>query len=184
MSEASASKLLNIPNVLTVLRILLVPIFGFFLLGADQTEFNQWVCAFIFLIAATTDFIDGYWARKYQLVTNFGKIADPIADKALIGTALIGLSLLGEVAWWVTIVILVREIGITILRFRVISRGVIAASGGGKVKTVSQIVAIVAYLIPIQGWVLVVANVALGVALALTVLTGIDYIAKIRYAGK
>ena len=173
--------LVNIPNALTVMRLILVPIFGYFLLVAPQTTVNQWISATVFLVAALTDFIDGLWARRYGLITNFGKIADPIADKALIGTALVGLSLIGDIAWWVTAVILVREIAVTLLRFRVIKRGVIPASRGGKVKTVSQIVAIVAYLIPLGGWVIVVANTAIGVALALTVLTGIDYAAKVRY---
>ena len=173
--------LINIPNALTCLRLILVPIFGYLLLAAPQTTTNQWISATVFLVAALTDFMDGLWARRYGLITNFGKIADPIADKALIGTALVGLSLIGEVAWWVTVVILVREVAVTLLRFRVIKRGVIPASRGGKVKTVSQIVAIVAYLIPMGGWVTKVANTALGVALALTVLTGIDYAAKVRY---
>jgi CDP-diacylglycerol--glycerol-3-phosphate 3-phosphatidyltransferase len=173
--------LINIPNALTCLRLILVPIFGYLLLVAPQTTTNQWISASVFLVAALTDFMDGLWARRYGLITNFGKIADPIADKALIGTALVGLSLIGEVAWWVTVVILVREVAVTLLRFRVIKRGVIPASRGGKVKTVSQIVAIVAYLIPMGGWVTTVANTALGVALALTVLTGIDYAAKVRY---
>jgi CDP-diacylglycerol---glycerol-3-phosphate 3-phosphatidyltransferase len=173
--------LINIPNALTCLRLILVPIFGYLLLAAPQTTTNQWISATVFLVAALTDFMDGLWARRYGLITNFGKIADPIADKALIGTALVGLSLIGEVAWWVTVVILVREVAVTLLRFRVIKRGVLPASRGGKVKTVSQIVAIVAYLIPMGGWVTTVANTALGVALALTVLTGIDYAAKVRY---
>lgn len=172
---------LNVPNLLTIVRLILVPVFGYFLLIAEQTDRNQWISAGIFLIAALTDFVDGLWARKFGLITNFGKIADPIADKALIGTALVGLSIVGDIAWWVTAVILIREIGITLLRFWVIRRSVIPASAGGKVKTVSQIVAIVAYLVPVAGIVTSVANVALGIALALTVFTGVDYLAKIRY---
>ena len=134
----------------------------------------------MFLIAALTDLVDGVWARRYGLVTNFGKIADPIADKALIGTALIALSIQGEIAWWVTGVIIFREIAITLLRFWVIKQGVIPASRGGKVKTVSQIIAIVAFLIPLNGWVDAVAQMSLGVALALTITTGIDYVLKAR----
>lgn len=181
-NSETSSKVLNIPNFLTALRLAMVPIFGYLLLMAPQTDFNQWLSAIIFLVAALTDFVDGYWARKYGLITNFGKIADPIADKALIGTALVGLSILGEIAWWVTTVILVREIGITILRFMVIKRRVIPASRGGKVKTVSQIVAVIAFLVPLGGWVVEFANLSLGVALALTVLTGIDYVAKVFVA--
>ena len=173
---------LNVPNALTVARLLIVPLFGYLVLGVSQTQSAQWAGATIFLIAAITDLIDGVWARKYGLVTNFGKIADPIADKALIGTALVALSITGEIPWWVTGVILFREVAITIMRFWVINHGVIPASRGGKVKTVSQIIAIVAYLIPVSGWVEVVAQMSLGVALAMTIVTGIDYAVKVKYA--
>lgn len=173
---------LNIPNALTVARLLIVPVFGYLVLGVTQTQSAQWAGATIFLIAAITDLIDGAWARKYGLVTNFGKIADPIADKALIGTALVALSITGEIPWWVTGVILFREVAITIMRFWVINHGVIPASRGGKVKTVSQIIAIVAYLIPVSGWVEVVAQMSLGVALAMTIVTGIDYVVKVKLA--
>lgn len=173
---------LNVPNALTVARLLIVPLFGYLVLGVTQTQSAQWAGATIFLIAAITDLIDGVWARKYGLVTNFGKIADPIADKALIGTALVALSITGEIPWWVTGVILFREVAITIMRFWVINHGVIPASRGGKVKTVSQIIAIVAYLIPVPGWVEVVAQMSLGVALAMTIVTGIDYAVKVKLA--
>jgi CDP-diacylglycerol--glycerol-3-phosphate 3-phosphatidyltransferase len=173
---------LNIPNALTIARLLIVPLFGYLVLGVTQTQSAQWAGATIFLIAAITDLIDGVWARKYGLVTNFGKIADPIADKALIGTALVALSITGEIPWWVTGVILFREVAITIMRFWVINHGVIPASRGGKVKTVSQIIAIVAYLIPVSGWVEVVAQMSLGVALAMTIVTGIDYAVKVKFA--
>ena len=172
--------ILNIPNLLTVARLFMVPIFGYLVLAVEQTYSAQWASAAVFLIAALTDLVDGVWARRYGLVTNFGKIADPIADKALIGTALIALSIQGEIAWWVTGVIIFREIAITLLRFWVIKQGVIPASRGGKVKTVSQIIAIVAFLIPLNGWVDAVAQMSLGVALALTITTGIDYVLKAR----
>ena len=171
-----------ITNALTVARLLLVPIFGYLVLGVEQTQTAQWAGAALFLVAAITDRVDGVWARKYGLVTNFGKIADPIADKALIGTALVALSITGEIAWWVTGVILFREVAITIMRFWVINHGVIPASRGGKVKTVSQIVAIVAFLIPVSGWVDIVAQVSLGVALTLTIVTGIDYALKVKFS--
>jgi len=171
---------INIPNALTVARLLMVPVFGYLVLGVTQTQTAQWAGAIVFLIAAITDLVDGVWARKYGLITNFGKIADPIADKALIGTALIALSIMGEIPWWVTGVILFREIAITIMRFWVINHGVIPASRGGKVKTVSQIVAIVAFLIPVSGWVDLVAQMSLGVALAMTIVTGIDYALKVK----
>jgi CDP-diacylglycerol--glycerol-3-phosphate 3-phosphatidyltransferase len=172
--------LLNIPNALTVARLFMVPIFGYLVLAIEQTDSVQWASAIVFLIAALTDLVDGVWARRYGLVTNFGKIADPIADKALIGTALIALSIQGEIAWWVTGIIIFREVAITLMRFWVIKHGVIPASRGGKVKTVSQIIAIVAFLIPLNSWVDAVAQMSLGVALALTITTGIDYIIKAR----
>ena len=172
--------LLNIPNVLTIARLFMVPIFGYLVLAIEQSDSVQWASAMVFLIAALTDLVDGVWARHYGLVTNFGKIADPIADKALIGTALIALSIQDEIAWWVTGVIIFREVAITLMRFWVIKQGVIPASRGGKVKTVSQIIAIVAFLIPLNGWVDAVAQMSLGVALALTITTGIDYIIKAR----
>lgn len=171
---------LNIPNCLTVARLLMVPIFGYLVLALEQTTNVQWASAAVFLIAAITDLVDGVWARRYGLVTNFGKIADPIADKALIGTALVALSIQAEISWWVTGVIIFREVAITILRFWVIKHGVIPASRGGKVKTVSQIIAIVAFLVPIRGWVDMVAQMSLGVALALTITTGVDYVLKAR----
>jgi CDP-diacylglycerol--glycerol-3-phosphate 3-phosphatidyltransferase len=158
----------------------MVPIFGYLVLAIEQTDSVQWASAIVFLIAALTDLVDGVWARRYGLVTNFGKIADPIADKALIGTALIALSIQGEIAWWVTGIIIFREVAITLMRFWVIKHGVIPASRGGKVKTVSQIIAIVAFLIPLNSWVDAVAQMSLGVALALTITTGIDYIIKAR----
>jgi CDP-diacylglycerol--glycerol-3-phosphate 3-phosphatidyltransferase len=176
--------ILNIPNLLTVARLLMVPVFGYLVLASDQTNAVQWASATVFLVAALTDLIDGVWARRYGLVTNFGKIADPIADKALIGTALVALSIQGEIAWWVTAVIIFREVAVTLLRFWVIKQGVIPASRGGKVKTVSQIVAIVAFLIPLNGWVDAVAQMSLGVALALTITTGIDYVLKARILPK
>jgi CDP-diacylglycerol--glycerol-3-phosphate 3-phosphatidyltransferase len=175
---------LIIPNLLTVARLLMVPVFGYLVLGVEQTQSVQWASATVFLVAALTDLVDGVWARRYGLVTNFGKIADPIADKALIGTALVALSIQGDIAWWVTIVIILREVAVTLLRFWVIKKGVIPASRGGKLKTVSQIVAIVAFLIPLHGWVDAVAQMSLGVALALTITTGIDYVLKARVLPK
>lgn len=172
--------ILNVPNVLTVARLFMVPVFGYLVLAIEQTQTAQWASATVFLIAALTDLVDGVWARHFGLVTNFGKIADPIADKALIGTALIALSIQGEISWWVTSIIIFREIAITVLRFWVIRHGVIPASRGGKVKTVSQIIAIVAFLIPLHGWVDAVAQLSLGIALALTITTGIDYVLKAR----
>ena len=168
--------ILNLPNILTFVRLLLVPVFAFLLPQSQESEVIRWWATAVFGIAALTDFIDGYLARKYHLITNVGKIADPIADKLLIGTALIALSLEHSVSWWFTAIILTREIAITLLRFKVINRGIIPASRGGKVKTISQIVAILAYLVPLDGWVNQLALVAMWSAAILTVATGIDYV--------
>jgi CDP-diacylglycerol--glycerol-3-phosphate 3-phosphatidyltransferase len=130
----------------------------------------------IFAVAVITDRFDGALARSYGMVTEFGKLADPIADKALIGAALIGLSLLGDLPWWVTAVILVREIGVTILRFAVLRRGVIPASRGGKLKTLVQAVAIGLFVLPLSGDWLTGAWVIMLAAVALTVVTGLDYV--------
>jgi CDP-diacylglycerol---glycerol-3-phosphate 3-phosphatidyltransferase len=172
-------KALNVPNALTMLRLLLVPVFAWLLLreGGEDAVSRLWA-AVVFLVASLTDLVDGEIARRRNLVTSFGKIADPIADKALTGTALVGLSYLGELPWWVTIVILAREIGVTLLRFWVIRHGVIPASRGGKAKTVAQIVAIIWYLLPLTGWLADLRVVAMGVALVLTVATGLDYVLR------
>ena len=169
----------NIANALTALRLLLVPVFGWLLLADDgDSKGLRILAAVVFAAAAVTDRIDGELARRRGLVTDVGKIADPIADKALMGTALVGLSILGELAWWVTIVVLVREIGITLLRFVVIRHGVMPAGRGGKAKTVLQAIAITLYLLPLpQGWE-PVATAVMAVAVVVTVVTGVDYVVK------
>jgi CDP-diacylglycerol--glycerol-3-phosphate 3-phosphatidyltransferase len=171
--------LLNIANVLTVSRLLIVPFFLMALFTGGGTDLLWRMLAFgLFVIASITDRIDGDLARKHGLVTDFGKIADPIADKALTGSALVGLSVLGDLPWWVTIVIAVRELGVTLLRFWVIRHGVIPASRGGKAKTLMQIVAIGFYLLPLPPWLLFVRWVTMGVAVLLTVATGVDYVIR------
>lgn len=172
----SNSGLINLPNILTAVRLVLVVPFGIALMsdGGENTT-GRLLATVIFIVASITDWLDGYFARKRNIVTTFGKVADPIADKLLTGTALIGLSVIGELPWWVTVIILVREIGVTLLRFWVINSGVIAASRGGKVKTAAQILAIVLYLLPLSGAAEIVAQVVMGIAVVLTVVTGIDY---------
>jgi len=135
----------NVPNGLTALRMLLVPVFAWVLLSHPHNDSWRWMAALIFVIASITDIVDGKVARKYGLVTRFGKLWDPIADKTLTGMALVGLSIIGELPWWITIVILVREWGITLLRFLILKYGVMAANRGGKLKTVTQSIAIVMY---------------------------------------
>ncbi|UYM04531.1 CDP-diacylglycerol--glycerol-3-phosphate 3-phosphatidyltransferase [Solicola gregarius] len=175
-SEAAPSNY-NIANALTVLRILMVPVFGWLLLVDDGESTGYRLAAFaVFLLAMLTDRIDGDLARSRGLITDFGKIADPIADKALTGMAFVGLSIIGELWWWVTIVVLVREWGITLMRFWVIRRGVIAASRGGKIKTVLQTVALAMYIFPLPDWALWLAHIAMGATVAVTVVTGLDYV--------
>ncbi|MCW2899886.1 MAG: CDP-diacylglycerol/glycerol-3-phosphate3-phospha tidyltransferase, partial [Streptosporangiaceae bacterium] len=130
----------------------------------------------VFALASATDWVDGKLARERGIITNFGKIADPIADKALTGSALVALSVLGELWWWVTTVILVREIGITLLRFVVIRYGVIAASQGGKLKTLLQVIAITLYILP--GPIDPLRWAVMGAALLVTVVTGLDYLVR------
>ncbi len=175
----SPSRLWNLPNALTMLRLVLVPVFGYLLLmDSGQNAVARWWAAGVFVVASITDLLDGAIARKRNLVTTFGKVADPIADKALTGVALLGLSYLGEMPWWVTVVILGREITITLTRFFVIRHGVIPASRGGKAKTVAQMLAIFLYILPLTGFGADLRWWILMLAVALTVLTGIDYIAR------
>ena len=166
--------LVNVANGLTVARLALVPVFVWFLLSGGTG--GRTIAFVAFAVASVTDLLDGELARRRGLITDFGKIADPIADKALTGSALITLSYLGELAWWVTAVIVVREVAVTCLRFWVIRHGVIAASRGGKIKTMLQIVAISLYVLPIH--LTVLREVVMGAAVAVTVVTGGDYTAR------
>ncbi|HKJ10968.1 MAG TPA: CDP-diacylglycerol--glycerol-3-phosphate 3-phosphatidyltransferase [Ornithinimicrobium sp.] len=178
-SSSSKPSVWNVPNALTVLRIALVPVFVVVFVADDggSSAMRIWA-AVIFVVAIATDWLDGDLARRQGLVTDFGKIADPIADKALTGAALICLSLLGELAWWVTVVIMVREIGITVLRFVIIRRGVMPASRGGKLKTALQSVGLVLLILPLTGLLHLLGLVVMYAALAVTVVTGIDYLAQ------
>jgi CDP-diacylglycerol--glycerol-3-phosphate 3-phosphatidyltransferase len=167
----------NLANGLTVFRLVLVPVFVVVLFHGTGHDDGWRVFAWaVFALACITDRFDGDIARKRGLVTEFGKLADPIADKALIGASLIGLSILGELPWWITVLILARELGVTLLRFWVIRHGVIPASRGGKLKTLLQDVAIGMFVLPLSGilhgaaWVIMVA------AIAVTVVTGVDYV--------
>jgi CDP-diacylglycerol---glycerol-3-phosphate 3-phosphatidyltransferase len=171
------ARLVNLPNALTVLRLLVVPVFAVLLVadGGTSPERRYWATLF-FALAIITDRYDGMIARRRGQVTEFGKLADPIADKALTGTALIGLSVLGLLPWWVTVAILVREVGVTVLRFWVIRHGVIAASRGGKAKTVLQALAIGLYILPLSGVLASARWWVMGAALVLTIVTGVDYV--------
>ncbi|RUR01075.1 CDP-diacylglycerol--glycerol-3-phosphate 3-phosphatidyltransferase [Labedella endophytica] len=173
---------LNLPNTITIVRILLAPVFLWLLFadaGADGSL--RWAATALFVIAIATDGIDGHIARSRNQVTDLGKLLDPIADKVLTGSALVALSILDELPWWVTIVILVREVGITVHRMVVLSDHVVAAAWMGKLKTVVQAVAISFALAPLPAllgdWMLVVNGVLMAAALVLTVASGVDYIA-------
>jgi CDP-diacylglycerol---glycerol-3-phosphate 3-phosphatidyltransferase len=165
----------NVANILTMVRIILVPVFVGCLLAGG----TAWRLAALatFCVASLTDVLDGRLARSRGLVTDFGKIADPVADKALTGAALFCLSELGELPWWVTGVIMFREVGVTGLRFWVIRLGVIAASRGGKVKTLLQVIAICLYVLPgplsPPG---IVRELVMGAAVVVTVVTGVEYV--------
>jgi CDP-diacylglycerol--glycerol-3-phosphate 3-phosphatidyltransferase len=169
----------NLANGLTAVRLLLVPVF-LVLLFAAGGHATGWriAAALVFAVASVTDRVDGHIARSRGLVTDVGKVADPIADKALTGAALIGLSALGDLPWWVTVVILAREVGVTALRLVVIRLGVIPASRGGKVKTTLQGLAIWLYVLPIAGAWGTLRAVLMGLAVAITLVTGLDYVAR------
>jgi CDP-diacylglycerol--glycerol-3-phosphate 3-phosphatidyltransferase len=171
--------LLNVANALTVLRLLLVPVLGMLLLAVDGHA-THWrlAAAGIFVLASFTDRFDGQLARRHNLVTAFGTVADPIADKALMGTALVALSALGDLPWLITALVLAREVGVTLLRFWVIRHGVMPASRGGKVKTLLQSLAIGLYILPLTGWPATVRAWVMAAAVVLTIVTGADYVAR------
>ena len=171
--------LYNAANALTAVRLVLVPVFLALVVSSQMVDHDQRILACLaFCVASATDFVDGWIARRWSLVTEFGKVADPIADKALTGTALVLLSIYDQVPWWVTGLILVREWGITAMRFWVIRYGVIPASRGGKLKTALQTGAIAWYLWPVPESLAGVGPWLLGAALLVTVVTGIDYVAE------
>ena len=191
MSEESVSTLSqgsnwNVPNALTALRIVMVPFFGWALLHhGGESQSWRWIAYGLFVVAMITDKIDGDLARKHNLITNFGKIADPIADKAMTGMAFIGLSIIGELWWWVTIVVLIRELGVTIARLSIAKHVVIAASQSGKLKTLTQVFALGGFIGPFKhlsgAWevpgdvVWWVSAVLMGVAVVLTITSGLEF---------
>lgn len=170
---------MNAANQITLARIILIPIFLIFMLNVDA-DWAPYVCAIIFVVAAITDGVDGYVARKYNQITNFGKFIDPLADKLLVTAALIGLVELGQLSAWVAIIIISREFIVTSLRIVAISEGkVIAASFWGKVKTVTQIIVIVALLTSnFFHFSAEILNILVIVAVIATLLSGADYVKK------
>ncbi|SIT77630.1 CDP-diacylglycerol--glycerol-3-phosphate 3-phosphatidyltransferase [Microbacterium sp. RU33B] len=173
----------QLPNAITIARILCAPVFVWMLLADDGADGPlRWWAAALFIVAIATDGVDGWIARKYEIVTDLGKLLDPIADKVLTGSAFVGLSILGELPWWITIVVLVREIGITVYRFVVVSDHVLAAAWMGKLKTVAQALALSLALLPlwtlVGEWIFWVNGVTMAIAVVLTIASGIDYIAS------
>lgn len=171
----------QLPNVITIVRILCAPFFVWMLLADGGSDGPlRWWAAVLFIVAIATDGIDGYLARRHDIVTDLGKLLDPIADKALTGAAFVSLSILGELDWWITVLVLVREVGITIHRLIVASDHVVAAAWMGKLKTVAQAVALSLALLPlwtvVGEWVHVVNAVVMTIAVLLTVASGIDYV--------
>lgn len=175
---------MNLPNLITMARIALAPLFIWVLfLFQNQAAHERWIVVFLFVLASATDGVDGALARKRNQVTDLGKLLDPIADKVLIGGALIALSVLGQIDWWITLIILVREVGITVYRLVVIKDRVIAASGGGKLKTIMQSIAVGFYLSPLAGYWAPLGVLQSGIlyfALILTLVSGIQYLAAAR----
>ena len=167
------------PNWLTVIRIALIPA-GVWAIFHSPSNLWQTIAWFIYFILGMTDILDGHWARKSNRTTPLGAFLDPVADKALIGSAMISLSILDRFPWWISIVILVREIGITIFRLLVIGDGVIPASKGGKLKTLMQNFGVGFYILPLPELLFPIRDAMMAVAVALTIWTGIDYILKWR----
>ncbi len=165
------------PNYLTVLRIALIPT-GVWALFHSPSATWQIIAWFIYFTLGMTDILDGHWARKSNRTTPLGAFLDPVADKALIGSAMISLSLLDRFPWWITAVILFREIGITIFRLAVIRDGVIPASKGGKIKTLTQNFGVSFYILPLPESLYLLRDGLMAVAIILTIWTGVDYIYK------
>jgi CDP-diacylglycerol--glycerol-3-phosphate 3-phosphatidyltransferase len=170
---------LNLPNSITLIRIGLMPIFVLLLFaGPGGNSIERWVALFLFVLAISTDGLDGAIARRTNKVTNLGKILDPIADKALIGGALLALSFLGEIDWWVTILILGRDLAVTAYRLLVVLRNVISASLAGKFKTILQGVAIGVVLAPFETWFPIWSffeEAVIYLALAATLISGFQF---------
>lgn len=171
----------SVPNLISVARILLTPVFIVVALSNPEPGLARTIGAVLFTVLIATDFVDGQIARGRGLVTDFGKLIDPIADKAITGSAFVVLSLLGELDWWITIVVLVREVGITVYRLVVAQQVVIAADWAGKAKTMAQAIALPLALLPLQAWLgdwaVWVCVVTMTIAVALTIYSGLEFVA-------
>jgi CDP-diacylglycerol--glycerol-3-phosphate 3-phosphatidyltransferase len=166
----------NLPNSLTILRVLLLPVcaYALFKNGGDDTTWRLIAWALFFLVGLS-DILDGKLARDRNQITEFGKLLDPSADKAMLATALIGTSILGLLSWWVTAILLFREIAVTLLRFAVIKKGVIPASKGAKRKTFFQSFGVGFYILPLPIWLHTPRDIFMAYAIYLTITTGLDY---------
>lgn len=186
-------KKMNLPNKLTILRMIMVPFFVAFLLLSDSYEYFKWIALVIFAVASLTDMLDGKIARKYNLVTNFGKFMDPLADKLLVCSALIGLTAMGMIPAWMTIVIIAREFIISGFRLIAAEQGVVIAAGyWGKLKTVCQMIMICVMLVVVNPQAFItdgvaneafdiittIGNVLLWASVALTIISLVDYLVK------
>ncbi len=168
---------MNLPNALTIFRILALPFCAWALFKAGGEDPTWQIIAWTsFFLVGLTDILDGRIARKRNQVSSFGAILDPIADKAFIGTALVGLSILERIPWWVTSLILFREIGITIIRLAIVNRKVIAANRGGKIKSLLQNFSVGFYILPLPEYLYLPRDILLGAAVVLTITTGLDYL--------
>ncbi len=170
---------INLPNALTIFRILALPFcaYALFKNGGDDDSWR--IIAFtLFFIVGLSDILDGRIARSRNQITEFGKLLDPIADKAMLATASIGASILGMLSWWVTAIFLIREVAVTILRFAVIKKGVIPASKGAKVKTFFQSFGVGFYILPLPAYLNLPRDIFMTVAIYLTISTGVTYFRK------
>ena len=182
---AQSPKSINLPNALTILRLLALPFCAYALFKhGGNTDLWRIIAWIGFFLVGVTDLLDGRLARARDQVTSFGTFLDPVADKAAIGTAMIGLSIQHKLWWWVTIVILFREIAVTILRLVVIRDGVIPASKGGKLKTMMQGFGIGFYILPLPSWLHLPRDIFMAATIAITFTTGFDYFAKVIKSAK
>lgn len=166
----------NLPNSLTIFRIIALPFCAYALFRSGGDDENWRIIAFtLFFIVGLSDVLDGKIARDRNQITEFGKLLDPIADKAMLATATIGSSILGLLSWWVTAIFLIREIAVTILRFAVIKKGVIPASKGGKLKSFFQSFGVGFYILPLPAYLNLPRDIFMAIAIYLTISTGIAY---------
>jgi CDP-diacylglycerol--glycerol-3-phosphate 3-phosphatidyltransferase len=176
----SKLELPNLPNTLTILRVLLLPLcaYALFKNGGDDTTWRV-IAWSLFFIVGLSDILDGKLARDRNQITEFGKLLDPIADKAMLATAAIGASILGLLSWWVTAILLFREVAVTVLRFAVIKDGVIPASKGAKLKTFFQSFGVGFYILPLPTWLHIPRDIFMAVAIYLTISTGVAYFKQV-----